>query len=58
MKKIRIVLILTLVLALLAPAALAEPADVPIAKITVAPGAQSVINVGAGVFLPDLTVKK
>ena len=45
---------MTLVLALLAPAALAEPADVPIAKITVAPGAQSVINVGAGVFLPDL----
>lgn len=54
MKKIRIVLILILVLALLAPAALAEPAGVPIAKITVAPGAQSVINVGAGVFLPDL----
>ena len=32
MKKIRIVLILILVLALLAPAALAEPAGVPIAK--------------------------
>ena len=54
MKKIRIILILTLVLALLAPAALAESADVPIAKIKVAPGAQSLINAGASVYLPDL----